>query len=378
MPLIVYLDTQDYISLFNEKGDGPNHKILDALLKHRDRGEIVIGFSWVTVAEFITKPDAANRSERVRRGQLIKDICGRNAFPDLVGLRNGAAFPNGGMWVFDAGTKVITAQRFRNQMHNALLEQLASESGINRKQRRQLGRMSAIPELARQAASTWGRKRSDWGDIPISEEFLQSRVLERWMKGECSDREFEERLNAWFSDPAEFSRVVYDYADQPNLIDKHFGKTVTDIASKVKVLQDAVAGITSVNTRILDIRTRLVEAGVEKSKARRAIKQVSMPEIDAQSFDQRLAEAFGKNRIGHFRHYLTQAMDPSYRFLSSDVMDLFQMLYAYDCDLFRCDKAMANTFRRYEPFEKKLVSRFRDLPDRIAKLLADTLSPSIL
>ena len=50
-------------------------------------------------------------------------------------------------------------------------------------------------------------------------------------------------------------------------------------------------------------------------------------------------------------------------------MDLFQMCYAYDCDLFRCDKDMANTFRKFEPFQGKLVGRFVELPNRIGGLL---------
>ena len=52
-------------------------------------------------------------------------------------------------------------------------------------------------------------------------------------------------------------------------------------------------------------------------------------------------------------------------------MDLFQMCYAYDCNLYRCDKAMGNMFRDFEPFEGKLVSRFRELPDRVEELVAE-------
>ena len=89
MPRIIYLDTQDYIKLFNEPNAGPNHQVLTDLLAYRDRGEIVLGFSFATILEFITRPDAANRRERVRRGQLIKDICGPNAFPYPTAIPEG-------------------------------------------------------------------------------------------------------------------------------------------------------------------------------------------------------------------------------------------------------------------------------------------------
>ena len=92
MTLIMYLDTQDYINLFNVPDNGA-HQVLAELLAYRDQGEIVIGFSFATIMEFISKPDAANRCERVRRGQLIKDICGPNAFPFRYRNSKGGVIP---------------------------------------------------------------------------------------------------------------------------------------------------------------------------------------------------------------------------------------------------------------------------------------------
>ena len=264
MPLIIYLDTQDYIKLFNEPDEGPNHKVLANLLVCRDRGEIVIGFSFVTIMEFITKPDAANRRERVRRGQLIKDICGPNSFPFPTAISKEASFPNEGMWLFSAGEKVLTAQQFRQRLRDILTQELAKAGDLNRSQRRKLGRKKSIQELMRKTGATWGRKRSDWGDIPVSDELLQSRIVERFVKGQCSDREFEDRINAWFCDPAEYSRIVYDYADQPNLIAKYFGKSIDDMERLVGTVQDMASHIQRLNEQILDVRADLINAGMRK------------------------------------------------------------------------------------------------------------------
>ena len=307
MALIVYLDTQDYIKLFNEPEEGPNHQVLADLLAYRDRGEIVIGFSFATIIEFITKPDAANRSERVRRGQLIKDICGRNAFPYPSAILEGASFPNDGMWMFSAGKKVMSAQQFRKQMHETLLEELAQIEGLNRKQRRQLGRKSSLVGLIRMTGSTWGRKRSDWGDFPISDELLQSRMVERFIKGECSNREFEERINAWFSDPAEYSRIVYDYADQPNVIAKCFGKATDEIERIMSTLQDYVSSIQQLNEQMLKARAKLVGAGMEKSEARKMTKQLSIAQPNLETLGPELEAVLDKGRVGHFRHYMMRA-----------------------------------------------------------------------
>ncbi|MBR9653552.1 hypothetical protein [Thalassovita aquimarina] len=370
MPLIVYLDTQDYINLFNEPDDGTNHQVLSELLEYRDNGAIVIGFSIATIVEFITKPDITNRSERVRRGQLIKNICGANAFPNFSDLAKGASFPNDGKWILKKDQKIISAKQFRRQMHEILIEELAKTEGLNRAQRRQLGRKSSMHELVRKKGSTWGRKRSDYGELPVSDEIVESRILERFMKGLCSDSEFEKRMNAWLSDPAEYSRIVYDYADHPNVIDKYFGKSIDDIENAVQSMQNLVSATQKLNAEMLSTRSVLIDAGIDKSKARKLTKQRSLPEFDPDKVDAKLEELLGKGRSRHFQHYLARVMKPGYTFKRSDMMDLMQMCYAYDCDLFRCDKSMANTFSNFEPFKGKLVGRFTELPKRIDALIS--------
>ncbi len=369
MPLTVYLDTQDYIKLFNEPDDGPNHQVLADLLSYRDRGEILIGFSFVTIIEFITKPDAPNRPERVRRGQLIKDVCGPNAFPYITDLARGATFPNGGKWMFSNDEKIVSAKKFRLQMHKILAEELEKTENLNRTQKRQLRRKASMGELLRRSDSSWGRKRSDYGGYPVSDEIIESRILERFVKGQCTDAEFERRLNAWISDPSEFSRIAYDYADKPNMIEAIFGKSTDDIERQIISLQDETDSVRHANEELLKARANLIEAGVEKSKARQLTKKVSLPEPNLDMLISKLEVTIGEGRAGHFKHYFTRLMKPGYNFKRSDVMDLMQMCYAYDCDLFRCDKAMNNTFLGFAPFEGKLVGRFAELPTRVEALL---------
>lgn len=371
MPKTIYLDTQDYINLFNEPLDGPNHRVLANLLDYRDRGHILIGFSFVTIIEFITKPDVENRSERVRRGQLIKDVCGPNAFPNITDLAKGATFPNGGRWIFTPDEKVVSASKFKQQMHSSLIKELAKAEGLNRGQRRKYGRRATMSDLIRKNGSSWGRKRADYAGLPVSNEIIESRLLERFMKGQCSDAEFESRMNDWLSDPAEYSRIVYDYGDHPNVIEKYFSKSIDDIEQLANQMQDIAASVKEINAKLLSERSRLQKSGLDKKELRRLTRQISMPEPSIEKLDTKLETIVGVGRAKHFSHYLKRIMKLGYVFKRSDVMDLMQMCYAYDCDLFRCDKDMANTFRDFQPFEGKLVSRFSDLPGRIeSQLLA--------
>lgn len=293
MALIIYLDTQDYINLFNEPEDGPNHQVLSELLAYRENGKIVMGFSFATIMEFITKPNAENRSERVRRGQLIKDICGQNAFPYVTDLANGATFPNGGNWMLSSNEKVVSAKKFKRDMHNTLREELAKTDGLNRKQRRRFGRKASMKELIRNNGSTWGRKRSDYGGFPVSDEIVGSRILERFMKGQCSDAEFETRMNAWLSDPAEFSRIMYDYADKPNMRDFVFGSFTDDLERTVKTIQEGCESLRKLNEEQLRIRSTFVDAGISKTTARQLTKQVSLPQLAPESPNEQLEAVLG-------------------------------------------------------------------------------------
>ncbi|WP_342076354.1 hypothetical protein [Yoonia sp. SS1-5] len=253
-------------------------------------------------------------------------------------------------------------------MHTALQSEVANAEGLNRAQRRLLGRKSSMQDLLRRSGSTWGRKRSDYGMMPVSDELIQNRIMERFMKGQCSDAEFEATLGAWLSDPAEYSRIVYDYADKPNIIEEFFGKPTSQIEAAVAKVQGIVADLRGLNEEILKARQNLRSLGMDNRKAKSLTKQVELPDVDFQGITEKLEKVFGEGRAGHFTHYMRRVMVPDHGFKRSDVMDLFQMCYAYDCDLYRCDKAMGNMFRDFAPFDGKLVSRFGDLPDRVDEL----------
>jgi len=369
MTLTIYLDTQDYIALFNEHPEGPHHQVLATLLARRDRGEIAIGFSFATIMEFITKPDDAHRSKRVRRGQLVKDICGRNAFPFPSAMANFTAFSNDGMWMINPGESFISARECRKLIRNAYMDALKDMRELNRHQRRNYGRKSSMIDLMNKVGYTWGNKRSDWGDLPVSDEIIHSEIMERFIRGQCSDKEFEDRINSWLSDPAEFSKIFYEYGDQPNMIEKFFGNITSYMEQTATDLQDLVSEIRRCNSAILGTRQRLVAEGMEKSEARRLTKQISLPSMKSRALDGKRKTDFGETFTSHFAHYLERILKLEHTFKKSDVMDLFQLCYAYDCDLFRCDKAMANTFRDFRPLQGKLVEQFSELPQRIEAII---------
>jgi len=370
-PLIVYLDTQDYIRIFNEPEGGPAHAILDRLHAYRDRGDIVIGYSWAIMLEFITRPTGDFREERVRRGQLVKDICGPNTFPFFSDLKDGARFPNKGIWLTGHDGKMITAKWFRRQMAKQYLETVAEQQNLNRAQRRRLKTPSAMRQLLRENTSTWGTKREDFKGFPVSDEFIESGVLTRFMKGLCSDAEFEERVNRWLSDPAEFSRIFYDYMDKPNLLNEFIGPSLDKVEEALRQMQEANRNLSDLQAAGWGHRQNLIDMGFDKRTARRLTTPVKRPTFDPSDVVRKLEDRVGEARAGHIGHYILKASRKDYSFKRSDLMDIMQMCYVTDCDLFRCDKAMADLFRDYEPFAGKLAAKFTDLPAQIEARLCD-------
>lgn len=369
--LVIYLDTQDYIRLFNERGHGPAHEVLDQLLAFRNNGDIVLGYSWAIILEFITRPTVDYREERVRRGQLVKDICGQNAFPFYSDLKHGARFPNNGFWITGRNGKWMTAKRFRREMEKRYLETLAEQQGLNRAQRRQLRTPSAMRQLLRENTSTWGSKRDDFKGFPVSDELIESGVLTRFLKGRCSDFEFEERVNRWFSDPAEFSRIAYDYADMPNLMDEFFGPSLNKIEDSLTKMQEASRDWDDLGETIRSHRQNLIDIGFDKRKARELTTPPKKPILDLTDLVRRLEGFIGEGRAEHFGHYMLKASRKDYNFKRSDFMDIMQMCYVPDCDFFRCDKAMADLYKDFQPFKGKLVARFTDLPTKIEAKLSE-------
>lgn len=368
-PLIIYLDTQDYIRIFNDPEGAEVHKTLDRLLKFRDNGEIVIGYSWVTVFEFITKPSNEFREERVRRGRLIKEICGKNAFPYLTELKNDARFPNGGYWIPGRNGKIITASLFRSKISQMYKEAIAEHKGLNRAERRRLRTRSAMQEFLRKGIPEWGNRIEDYKGIPVSREIIESGIISRFIKGLCSDSEFEEKLNGWLSDPEEFSRIFYDYANKQNMIDEYFTPSLIKIESALGQVHDALRGFDEAAETLRGMRQNLIGNGIDKRTAKKLIKLPKRPSPDVSSIVNELEKVIGKGYAEHFGHYVSKAARKGYRFKRSDVLDLMQMCYVRECDLFRCDKAMADLFKDFAPFLGKLVDRFEDLPERIEKML---------
>ena len=355
MPLIVYLDTQDYINIFTEKDEnGPNHRSLTEVLSFRDRNEIVIGFSFMTVLEFITKPTDIHKAERLHRGQLIADVCGPNAFPYFTELAKGAVFPNDGRWFPGHDEEYFAIDEIKRMRDEIWKQRVKNSRFLTPEQRNELSDISSSFALSRNQPN-WDRNKFHNKGIPVPDEFIENHTLEKFMRGQCEDIKFKKDMDNWYSNPAEYSRLFYEYNnDRMNIIDEYFGNIKTNFGRNIEEAKNSYKN----NTTNIDIETQKI------------IDEISIPEFSCQDDNIKLKDVLEEKHLEHFKPYLLQTIKSGYNFKPSDVIDLIQLRYAYDCDLFRCDKAMYNIFQNYKPFKNKLVRKISDLPKCIENRLS--------
>ena len=153
------------------------------------------------------------------------------------------------------------------------------------------------------------------------------------------------------------------------MITEYFSNSIDVHQRNLNSLQEKLQSLLDYNQRALSLRSKLIDAGYDKRNAKNLTRQIKLPEFDRNFRHIEFEELIGEHRAGHFYHYFQIACKPGFQFKKSDIMDLIHLTHAYDCDLFRCDKNMASIMKDFEPFKGKLVSRFKDLPEKIEEKL---------
>lgn len=370
-PIVIYLDTQDYIKFFNSDPDSPYQETLNEILKHKRAGNITIGFSWAILLEFIT--DACNdfAEERIRRGQLISDICGPNAFPFPTELKEGAQFPNGGRWMLPE----ISADDVIEPIKKAYSRSIGNNPNLNRNQRRKLKRPKSLKEeLTKYAANFETSIDADTSAIALTP-LIHRRIISGYFAGIYTKETVEEHLNNWLHHPAEFFSIAHRQTKLHERLQDLIGIKPSDLTSLISLNQKAQTTYNDINAKRLKIRNDIQANGVSKQTARNLTKsKIRTPQVDVETIVSAFAQRFGQTRVAHIAHYLRKAQHSHYNYKESDYFDIMHMMYVEDCDLFRCDKHMADLFRDHSPFKGKLVKSFDSLPARIENLLS---SPQI-
>jgi len=371
-PIVLYLDTQDYVNL-SKKNILPEYKVvLDCLEKYTDQGALLIGFSALNVFEFITPPKDSFLQDRRARGEFISGLCKQNCFPHFSDLKSGASFPNRGMWLPLDLMNLFTPESLKKSFRREIKKLIESEKSLNREQRRELSNSKIIKSKLRPLLYKMEPFREISG-VPLPESIIKERLFEKFLTGDISARHFSNRLTRWLVDPAYFADVYYSYGGNVSPIDQFFEAPINGMQDAFEQLSASWIAAKNIHQahgktiRELERAQRAAGESGEKIAATRRALKIKKPEI---SVDLRLIEdKLGLGRLSHVSPWLEEKIRSGKNFVRSDFLDLLHLIYAYDCDLFRCDKDTASALRTHEPFVGKLVPRLAELPTRIERLL---------
>ena len=367
-PLVVYLDTQDYINIQLHRNEDTVSSVVRFLQTKIAEGSVIVAYSPMIVLEYLTRPEIGFSENRIERGIILNEFCGLNTFSMEFGNKSGLLRSDGN-WVGDKLSRGISIKSILRQGVEKARKEISGISGLNRKARRKVSSDGYLNSYFKSISSTFGRRREDFGTMPVSQAFLDGRFIERYLQGEIGEAIVNTAFCKWMTNPEEFCKVYYEYYDSPNAMNHFFGSTIEKIAAAAKNAENLCGSILSSERTRLALRQNLKDAGIEKREAIK-LTPAARHDFNVDASRAGMESSFGKGRAEHFLTYMLAIVRGKTTWFSSDFGDLFHFMYAYECDLFRCDKKMANIMADCQPFAEKLVASFFDLPNRIEELLA--------
>lgn len=369
MPVIVYLDTQDYINIRQHGNDAEISKVVAYIKAKIFEGKISVYYSPMIVLEFLTRPGEGFIQDRIERGRLVKEICGQNTFSiEFSSLK--AGMRSDGNWIGSQITDELSVKRLIKKSIESARKEIAIDLRLNRETRRKINSDSYIIAQMKSGESRLFGTKADFGSLPVSEEFMKGRYIERYLQKEISEAAVQRAFTKWIADPEEFCRVYYQYKDNENAIDQFFHPTISAMQLASQHAEKFCAQALEFEKSRIQNRRDLIDAGFESNEAKRLTPQFR-PDLNLDANRLKLENVFGKGRAEHFLSYLLAIFKGKTSWLSSDFGDLFHLIYSYECDLFRCDKKMANIMADCNVLKDRLVPSFFELPSRIEAMLAN-------
>jgi len=370
-PIRIYLDTSDYIRLLSPEPNTRIASVKNYLLASVNDGTIEIGYSYWIITEFIKAGDARHKSDRQAKGKLINDLTKGNAFPHPIDLKKGRKFPNDGIWL----PRDTLGQFGATQIIEAMKENLVDEKRLNRAWRRKLGTLSGTRELFREFGSTQKLTRQHYYPIPVTDEFLENRYLERFLTGEISQREFQTNFLRWTSNPEQYYELFYQYLELDDPLEKALEefhqKFLPSLLKLIKYIQDVKLAEKVAKKAYREYRAIVRESDLPPAM-RAVLPALEKPNVEPVPIikvSEMFLKIFPVGQTAYIDEYFSALMEGR-KPKASDLIDIMHLQYIYYCDLFRCDLANSKLFSGSPSLpSSKIVDRLEALPSRIQELV---------
>ncbi|WP_299391351.1 hypothetical protein [Pelagibius sp.] len=333
------------------------------------RGTIEVGFSWPIISELIQDFDEEHRHSRVRRAEVLKEVCGTNAFCHPTEFHQGPVFSYDGYWFpniqgsFDIRT-----------VEAVWIKQIGANKQLipNRSQRNALKNVKHRRRALRQIPQLADLTKADLGLMPLTDKFVKGQYLFRFMVGEISEAEANRELLKIVTDPVLYIVSWFDMAGKTNTFTKEMHSASAAMEEKFVALRlqaerarESIEDMKAIERDMyrekmpLDIIRGHKQIRSKLSK-KLEIEQVIKPDAD-------LWQILGHHTYEVFIAYVKERLDPSgMKSRRSDFADILHAAYIPHCDLWRGDSPFANMLiKRSISLSDRIVPKLTDLPNRI-------------
>ncbi len=210
-PIRLHLDTSDYAAMYCAPTGSDAAKIHDFLKRIAELGKIQIGLSYHVVFELLQKAAPEYREDRLARARLLVELCGKNAFPYPTDLGEGYRFSTEGLWIPRIDLHDFEVDNVVAHYADAVARQL----NLSRPERRAFCKRRNFVNWAR--ADERRLKEFPWS-APFGPEFAQSGEFRRYVLGEITRTEANNRLRCYLTDPIHIYNTWFNHYGLDNPI----------------------------------------------------------------------------------------------------------------------------------------------------------------
>ncbi len=345
-PIRLHLDTSDYGAMHAAAHGSSEAQIRDKLKEMVRSGYLEIGLSYHVLFEFLQKATPRYREDRLARAQLLRELCGRNAFPHPIDLGKGYSFSNDGVWFPRSELAFFDVENLLKDLIRTAVQNLP-----RRGERRALSKRMNFIKWARDnplrldaliTAQPWS--------LVLQQRFINPGNLKRYIFGETSRVEANRELLACVVDPATMYETWFEHSDRENplvvISEKLTGKIttmLTDLRQQVDInipaLRTQIKKAISTHGNNPQARAKFTELQQEVKKER---SMILSPQLLTQHTPGGWTKLVGEKSALIAAQILYAFYNEKRSMKRSDAIDLIHAMYLPYTDLWRGDRAFSD------------------------------------
>ena len=343
-------------------------KVRDFLKGVAEAGKVQIGLSYHVVFELLQKATPEYREDRLARARLLVELCGKNAFPYPTDLGQGYGFSTEGLWIPRIDLHDFEIENVVARYADAVARQL----NLSRQERRAFCKRRNFVNWAR--GDERRLKEFPWS-APFGPEFAQSGEFRRYVLGEITRTEANNRLRCYLTDPIHIYNTWFNYYGLDNPIVGRRDQTASKLRWLLSELKAMLADQAALRAQL---RSELNATG-DNALSPSARDQLTALEREVKTFGcelrspeeltknaPRWKELFGE-KSGLLAAQILHAFYNDGRDIKqSDGIDLIHAMYLPLADLWRGDRAFSTLLiNNRVDFCSRIVPSLAELPGRI-------------